>query len=293
MTFNQVGRDLPYGGMNEAGLVIENMTLSETEYAAKDNRSAIGACQWIQFQLDNFSTIEEVIASDTLLRIEDANSKFHFLVCDRSGHCAVIEFLNGKMIHYTGKSLPVEALANSTYKSSIQIYESKLLTQDPSLQNFCTAARQTHQNNQMASSSIIDAAFGTLRNVSQGPGTKWSIVYDITNLRIFFKIFETPEIVGVYKIFKQKTGDAVLKSIDFKNFDFDCHKNPRALDLNYNAGGPSESYFVNYSTAVNREFIDKAFSFFKGWGIPITLNEEELSSLAKYPESFECMDKRN
>jgi len=29
VTFNQVGRDLPYGGINEAGLVVEHMTLEK------------------------------------------------------------------------------------------------------------------------------------------------------------------------------------------------------------------------------------------------------------------------
>jgi choloylglycine hydrolase len=41
ITFNQVGRDLPYGGMNESGLVVEHMTLDKTGYPSKDNRYAI------------------------------------------------------------------------------------------------------------------------------------------------------------------------------------------------------------------------------------------------------------
>ena len=45
ITFNQVGRELPYGGMNESGLIVEHMTLDETIYPSKDNRYAIGACQ--------------------------------------------------------------------------------------------------------------------------------------------------------------------------------------------------------------------------------------------------------
>jgi penicillin V acylase-like amidase (Ntn superfamily) len=69
ITFNQIGRELPFGGINESGLVVEHMTLDETVYLSKDNRYAIGAFQWIQFQLDNYSTIEEVINSDTFLRI--------------------------------------------------------------------------------------------------------------------------------------------------------------------------------------------------------------------------------
>lgn len=111
ITFNQIGRELPFGGINESGLVVEHMTLDETVYPSKDNRYAVGAFQWIQFQLDNYSTIEEVINSDTFLRIED-NSKIHFLICDRSGNSAAIEFLKGKMVCLTGKDLPVQVLLN-------------------------------------------------------------------------------------------------------------------------------------------------------------------------------------
>jgi choloylglycine hydrolase len=36
ITFNQYGRDLPTGGMNEAGLVVGLMDLGDTEYPAVD-----------------------------------------------------------------------------------------------------------------------------------------------------------------------------------------------------------------------------------------------------------------
>jgi penicillin V acylase-like amidase (Ntn superfamily) len=143
VTFNQVGRDLPYGGINESGLVVEHMSLEETRYPVKDNRYAIGACQWIQFQLDNYSTIEEVIKSDTLLRIVDGVSKFHYLITDRFGHSATIEFLEGQMVFHTGESLPVEALANSPYKISLSCYKKNEDTMsNRSLYNFCTVARK-------------------------------------------------------------------------------------------------------------------------------------------------------
>src|SRR5882757_3939950 len=38
VTFNQFGREMPFGGMNTAGLVVENMWLDETEYAEPDSR---------------------------------------------------------------------------------------------------------------------------------------------------------------------------------------------------------------------------------------------------------------
>jgi penicillin V acylase-like amidase (Ntn superfamily) len=289
VTFNQVGRDLPYGGMNESGLIVEHMTLDETTYPSKDNRYAIGACQWIQFQLDNYSTIEEVINSDTLLRIVDATSKFHFLVSDRFGHVAAIEFLNGKMVCHTGKSLPVETLANSTYEKSIDCYNNNGDIQaDRSLYNFCTAVHQVQQYKSSNSDSTIVNAFHALSAVSQGLGTKWSIVYDVTNMRIYFKIFETPTIVGEQKIFLKNPGETVIKFVDFNDLDFTCKNAPKVLDLDFNHNGEVNQYFVDYSTNINKEFIAKAFTFFKAWGININLTEEEIDYLAKYPESFRC-----
>jgi len=290
VTFNQVGSDLPYGGMNESGLIVEHMTLDETIYPSKDNRYAIGACQWIQFQLDNYSTVEEVINSDTLLRIVDASSKFHFLVSDRFGHVAAIEFLNGKMVCHTGKSLPVDALANSTYEKSIECYNKNGDTRSNlSLYNFCTAAQKTEVLKSSVSDSTIKQAFDLLGAVSQGLGTKWSIVYDITNMRIYFRIFETPTIIGEQKIFLKQPGIADIKYVDFKDFDFSCNKTPKTLDLNFDKGGNMSPHFIEYSSTINKEFISKAFTFFKSWGININLTEGEIDFLSKYPESFKCI----
>ena len=266
------------------------MTLDETVYSSKDNRYAIGAFQWIQFQLDNYSTIEEVMTSDTLLRIVDATSKIHFLVSDRFGHVVAIEFLNGKMVCHTGKSLPVEALANSTYEKSVSCYNNNGdIQSDRSLYNYCTAGHQIQQNNSSSGDSAIINAFHTLSAVSQGLGTKWSIVYDVTNMRIYFKIFETPVIVGEQKIFLKQPGEVVMKYVDLNDFDFNCHNAPKVLDLDFNHAGVVNKYFVEYSTGINKEFIAKTFTFFKGWGINVDLKDEELDYLAKYPESFRCI----
>jgi hypothetical protein len=57
--------------------------------------------------------------------------------------------------------------------------------------------------------------------VSQGLFTKWSIVYDITNMQIYFKIYETPTIVGEKKIFlKQPPYDPAVKVVYLSGFDF-------------------------------------------------------------------------
>jgi len=289
ITFNQVGKDLPYGGINEAGLVVEHMTLEKTIYPSKDDRCAIGSCQWIQFQLDNYSTVEEIIKSDELIRIVDATSKFHFLVCDRFGNAAVIEFIDGKMVYYTGKDLPNEALANSTYAESIQCFVNHSNTQsDRSLYNFTTAAQMIIERDSSFIDAPVDYAFRTLKSVSQGLGTKWSIVYDITEMRLYMKVFETPTIVGEQKIFLKQPGETKTKLVDIKDFNLDCTQVSKVLDIEYDGEGKMNHNFIFYTTDINKEFISKAFTFFKNWGIGINLKQEEINYLAEYPESFKC-----
>jgi choloylglycine hydrolase len=296
LTFNQVGKELPFGGINEAGLVVEHMTLDKAIYPAKDQRNSIQACQWIQYQLDNCASISEVLESDKILRIVDATSKFHFLICDKSGNTAVIEFLDGRMVTHTGKNLEVEALANSTFDESIQCLKDYNKTHDQSqisvngsLLNFTKAANMISHIDSIRNNSFVDYAFDILKAVSQGLFTKWSIVYDITEMKVYIKVFETPVIIGPNKIFRKTPGESKTKVIDLKDFKFDCSIPGKALDLELDKEGNVDQDFVNYTTELNKEFIVKAFTFYRDWNEGKGgLKEEEMDYLARYPESFSC-----
>ncbi len=114
VTFNQYGCELAHGGMNEVGLVIEAMALYDTIYPKPDSRPFVHRSQWVQSQLDNCKAVEDVINNDLKIRISPIYSGpgTHFLISDRTGNCANIEFLNGKMdvynyIRETNKSIPI------------------------------------------------------------------------------------------------------------------------------------------------------------------------------------------
>lgn len=129
-TFNQYGREFPMGGMNEAGLVVESMVLEETEYPLPDSRPAINMLQWLQYHLDNFCTIEEVIASNSKIRISGLGGPgYHFLVCDRTGNCSIIEFIENELVYYTKERIPVKTLTNRTYTESISFWKKDKLPQ--------------------------------------------------------------------------------------------------------------------------------------------------------------------
>jgi penicillin V acylase-like amidase (Ntn superfamily) len=102
LTFNQFGHEFPNGGINEAGLVVEHMMLDGSQYPS-DSRPCLQELQWIQYQLDCSASVADVIASDQLVRIQPGSTPLHFLVADRTGHCATIEFLGGQMVCHTDR----------------------------------------------------------------------------------------------------------------------------------------------------------------------------------------------
>ena len=187
-TFNQYGREFPAGGMNAAGLVVETMILEETEYPLQDSRPEIDILQWVQYQLDNFRTVEEVeevIASDSQIRIWGYPPGCHFLVCDRTGNCATIEFIGRKLVYHTKERMPVKTLTNSTYEESISFWKKDKIPQPDkhrSIERFIRAANMVKNYDPKTTRTPIDFAFSILRNVAHDSRTQWSIVYDVTDL---------------------------------------------------------------------------------------------------------------
>lgn len=284
LTFNQYGRELPMGGINEAGLVIELMSLGATKYPAPDSRSALGALQWIQYQLDNFSKVKQVIASDSLVRIHpDGGRGIHFLIVDKEGDCAVIEFLDGYLEYYTQATLTIKALANSTYLQSLAYLKrhkgfggnQDILSSSQSLDRFVRAANMLKAYDPKAQQPPVDYAFDILSNVANSSatwGTKWSIVYDIQNLRVYFRTFSNRQI----------------KFVDLHRLDFSCQPPVKASTMDLDASGNITDHFRDYTQQMNLESIRHSF---KGTDFLKNIPDSVLEELSTYPESMRCEQK--
>ena len=64
VTFDYAGYQMAWAGMNEAGLMLSTMALRKTRNPAPDSRPPLQSAFWMQYLLDSYSTVEEVIASD-------------------------------------------------------------------------------------------------------------------------------------------------------------------------------------------------------------------------------------
>jgi choloylglycine hydrolase len=271
ITFNQYGKEFPTGGMNEKGLVVELMWLDETKYPGADNRPAIGVLQWIQYQLDNCTTVEEIIATDKKLRISaTGTTPLHYLVADANGKAATIEFLNGKMIVHKGNDLTLPVLTNNTYDESVKSYKNSSYKGNNSLERFgeaCKMIQQLNANN--TSKPLTDYAFDILGKVAQGNFTKWSIVYDITNKRIQFKTDR----------FKQ------VKKVNFSAFDFNCTATAKVWDINQTASGNINSLFESFDPAINKRIVETAA---KESESQVPISQKNRERLWQYAPGIKC-----
>lgn len=213
LTFDQYGLELPNGGLNEAGLVIEVMWLAESEPEPRDARPVVNELQWIQLQLDTRATTAEVLAHLGEVRVARAYGRVHYLVCDRGGACAAIEWIGGRPVVSTG----ARALTNDSFARSAA-YLDALGARAPdgqgSLPRFARAARAARRP---ADGPLEAAAFRTLDAV-RTPQSQWQIVYDPGRLRVSFRTRR----------------DRAVRWVDLGRLDGACGP---ALGLDLDAGG--------------------------------------------------------
>lgn len=273
VTFNQYGRENPSGGMNEAGLVIELMWLDDTEYPKADSRPTVGTLEWIQYQLDNSASVEEVIKTAESVRIA-SEVKLHYLVNDKAGNSATVEFLDGRLVAHAGEKLAVSALTNDTYEKSHN-YSKAISTEkaktESSFDRFTRAAQKSKEfeNQPKTEQEAVSYAFGILADVAQKNYTQWSIVYDQKRGKIHFRSLQSPPI----------------KTIDAKSFDYSCGSAVKIYDVNAKDVDDVSGKFTDYTREANRRLIERSFG-----GTPFLKSVPALVKdlAAAYPETFAC-----
>ena len=271
ITFNQYGKEFPTGGMNEKGLIVELMWLDGTQYPSPDQRPAVGVLQWIQYQLDNCATVEDLIATDSKIRIASVGTTpLHYLVADQNGNAATIEFLDGKMVVHRKKELPHAVLTNTAYAESVKLVDQQKSFADNSLERFITACKMVKNAEQLpVGKSMVDYSFGILDEVAQGDFTKWSIVYDLKNKTVNFRV----------------NGSRQVKSVSFSSFNFSCKEKSKVFLLDTEAKGNVSSMFTDFSIGINKQVVEKSF---EESSERIPSSPEGRKSVWSYPEHISC-----
>ena len=273
VTFNLVGYPFAWAGMNDQGLTLSTMSLGETEIPAPDERPPLDSGEWMQYLLDTCRTVEDVLATDARVRIFTVD---HYLVADRFGGVAVIEFLDGEMVVHTGDDLPTTVLTNSTYDDSATAW---LTFRDigryswlgGSLARFCLAADRIASYQSTGRQAAIAYVFDTL-DVIRGQDfsehtSQWSLVFDTAALRAYFRTFDHREI----------------KVVDLNSFSPRCEHPIQMLDIQQPTPGDVSTLFSDFSYDVN---FNHTLDFMRAWGSDIS--PAELDRMLRHHTGSPC-----
>jgi penicillin V acylase-like amidase (Ntn superfamily) len=109
---------------------------------------------------------------------------------------------------------------------------------------------------------VTDFAFSILDKVSQGSFTKWSIVYDITDKKIFFKTEANKQI----------------KIIQFSAFDLACTQPAKMFNMNQDVKGDVSSLFTLKDKKLKQQIMAQVVTESSSRVIISKKEEEELMS---------------
>ena len=274
VSFSVTGPEYPASGINEKGLFMITQALGEAEYPdLKDPRPAMNTTQFVQYHLDRSQSIDEVIASDALIRPYSTLFKVHFFVCEASRRCAVIQYIKGKMQVYKDGDLPYSVMTNSLYPDSVEAVKSCTSfgceMEDNSLWRFAELAYRW--KNTVVNQPLASAFWPWLDHVAQKSSTpvttRFQVVYDPSQMKVYARHWKTKKLM--------------MFQYDFRQMD--CKKQQMAQDKNYlaidpNVEGDQSSQFQVLSSVGRADLVEKA-------GLPPVRAKE----MAEASLSFECL----
>lgn len=272
VTFNLAGRELAWGGINETGLVMSTMQLNASKCPKPDTRFPMGAGLMVQYILDTCDNVDDVLEALKPIRPPESECDNHFLVMDGKGNTLAIEYLDRKLVTYSGADLPVKAMANMRYDRAAKAYERggpRWWWSNPgaSAQRVAGSENRAREYDAQFDTCSVTYAFETLTRIVAAPHTKWNIVMDPTLKKVWFRSARSP----------------AVKFFTLDAFDFSCDAPLVMLDLNTDLEGDVGGSFIPFDHEVNKELFQV---FCARWGIKVS--EEGTVSLMELFEGFEC-----
>ncbi len=289
ISFTQFGRELPMSGMNEKGLVVAMMYHDDGQFPQEDDRATMNELQWIQYQLDQYATVDEVIHHLDEIRLVKSVYVLHYTVADAQGNAVLIEFIDGiAQVIRDEKNL---ASTNNSFEASKQYAEpfmdtpiSKLSKRVASFDRFTLAYRHVMRINTLMANTPIptNEAFNVLKELSVKPTwdsiwkwigrktpptfTYWSIVFDLKHFKIHFKDYHNKKV----------------RSIEVGSFNYSKTEPALCMRLDNQLSGIVNAAFVPYTTQENERIIRLSYK-------PIIdiIPLEQQRELAEYPDQFQ------
>lgn len=253
ITFNQFSLEFPVSGMNEMGLCIALMWHEEGDFGDDARYKRINELQWIQYQLDNYSSVQQLVDGLDDIRPERGPLPLHFSVLDAHGSHALIEFFNNDLNIQLNAELPI--LTNNSYEACLRAaVESSDSTPDSSRGRFARLYSLYKNSDPSVSSTfgfeLLDSVNASSLNEqgfpwNQGYGntvTAWSAIFSPKDKTINFK----------------SSQNSSIRTLQLEQLKFDPEGEYQLMDVHAGNGGVSSRYLEPYTRQKNREIVSLA-----------------------------------
>ena len=168
---------LPFDGLNERGLAIGMMAVSESDSGFDPARRTISGLNLIRLVLDAAASVEEAVVLMGKYNLDfNGGPPLHYFLADASGDSAVVEFIQGKIQVFPDQH-PWQVATNFLISAE----------RPEGADSSCWRYNLAYSTLQQAGGTLsLQRALDLLESVSQ-PGdyaTRWSIVYNLTTKEI-------------------------------------------------------------------------------------------------------------
>ncbi|MBN1243581.1 MAG: hypothetical protein JXA15_12840 [Spirochaetales bacterium] len=244
VTFSTFGRDMPDGGMNEAGLYIWEMS-DNVAYPKNAALPKLVQMNWMQYVLDNCADLDDALA--TLDEVEIGGWGWHYFVGDGRGECAAIDFAGGRAVVHRGAALPVPALFNEPYEREVELarffkgfgglYEPDLA--DRKVPRFVKTAVLIRDFDPAKEPDPAAYGLTMLERLYVNEPAKWSVLVDARDKVVYFKTELNP----------------AVKTLRMGAFDYSAATPALVLNMDRKEGGDVTALFHPADVPEIRAFI--------------------------------------
>ncbi|MDD4613954.1 MAG: linear amide C-N hydrolase [Caldisericia bacterium] len=272
ITFNQWGQDLPYAGMNEKGLCI--IRIPEVSSVSISDFS-ISSLQWIQYHLDQYATIDEILKQPFIKPSFSHFEPMHYMLSDPSNTIIIVEFNDHETkIHSTlNNTLPWPVLTEIPYADGVVTMENPPSPSKESktpTDRFVKMALQLSEWDRDSQNSLYLRAFDMLLNAASGE-TKWNVLFHLNERNVYFRTFSHDRI----------------KIISLSAVDFSCEEPIRYWSVETQEVGNISDLFRNKSAKPDASWESiHLFSFNSMLENQFSL--PDMQKITQFPYAYEC-----
>lgn len=192
LTVSPFGPGFASSGMNDAGLTIHLTWRDGTSQLSPV--PLLETLQWVQFCLDRFEKVSEVVHSATATGIV-GKVPAQILTCDANGVCGIVEKDGDEIVERWAERLPLPLLTGATYAQSLEFLNRTLgyggaptaPEGNAAPARFARAATAVNRARSAREAPTVEDIFAVLEVAAPEPGLPQRVVYDQAARRVHLR----------------------------------------------------------------------------------------------------------